>query len=232
MTTTYKYTRTEKVVNATLKTMFNLLCRVDTEQLNRIPKEGPLIIVTNHVNFIEGPIVYTHLQPRPLTGYAKIETWDNRFMGWLFDVWQAIPIRRGEADLTAIKRGVAALNDGQFLAIAPEGTRSNNGCLQCGHPGAVILALRSGAPLIPLVSYGHETYRHDLKNFRRPSFTSVVGRPFRLEPGGERVTSAVRQQMTDEIMYQMAVLLPPEYRGEYADLSKATTKYLMFESET
>ena len=209
-----------------------MLCHVDTEQINRIPKEGPLIIVTNHVNFIEGPIVYTHLQPRPLTGFAKIETWDNRFTGWLFDVWQAIPVRRGEADLSAIKRGVAALNDGQFLAIAPEGTRSKHGRLQRGYPGAVILALRSRAPVMPLVCYGHESYRQDWKSFRRPQFKSVVGRPFLLDTRGERVTSAIRLQMTEEIMYQMAALLPPEYRGEYADLSKATTKYLNFSFQT
>ena len=228
--TPYKPTLTERVVDTTLKGITTLLCRVDGKQLSQIPAQGPLIVVTNHINFLEAPVIYTRLQPRPITGFAKIETWDSAFLGWLFDVWGMIPIRRGEADMTAIKKGLAALKNGQILAIAPEGTRSNDGRLLRGQPGVVTMALLSGAPILPLVHYGHENYRKELPRLRRSQLHAIVGRTFWLDNCGEKVTGEVRQQMTDEIMYQLAMLLPPEYRGAYSDLSKATQKYLRFAS--
>jgi 1-acyl-sn-glycerol-3-phosphate acyltransferase len=91
-----------------------------------------------------------------------------------------------------------------------------------------MLALLSGAPLLPLVHYGHENYRQDLRSLRRSDFHVVVGHPFSLEKHGEKATSEVRQKMVDEIMYQMAALLPPAYRGAYFDLSLATENYLHF----
>jgi 1-acyl-sn-glycerol-3-phosphate acyltransferase len=103
-----------------------------------------LILVANHINFLEVPIMFTHLQPRPVTGFAKVETWNNPAMGALFDLWGAIPLKRGSADTVAFKRGLEVLEAGKILAVAPEGTRSGNGMLQKGHPGVVMLALRSG----------------------------------------------------------------------------------------
>ena len=221
-------TLTEHVVNITIKGITSLICRVDSDQLARVPSRGPLIIISNHINFLEVPVIYTRLMPRAVTGFAKIETWDNAFLGWLFDVWGAIPIRRGEADMSAIRAGVAALKDGQILAIAPEGTRSNHGRLQRGHPGVIMIALLSGAPLLPLVHYGGEQYRQNLSRLHRTDFHIIVGKPFKLDKRGKKVTRSVREKMTDEIMYQMATLLPPAYRGEYADISKATESYLRF----
>ena len=201
---------------------------MDAAQLARVPARGPLIIISNHVNFLDVPVIYTRLESRAVTCFAKIEAWDSAFLGWLFDLWGAIPIRRGEADMSAIRRGVATLEDGQILAIAPEGTRSGHGRLQRGHPGVVMMALLSGAPLLPLVHYGGEYYRRNLPHLRRTDIHVIVGQPFELDKRGEKVTRAVRQKMTDEIMYQMAALLPPAYRGEYADISKATESYLCF----
>jgi len=221
-------TLTEQVVNTTIKGITSLICRVDDAQLRRVPSHGPLIIISNHVNFLEAPVIYTRLVPRAVTGFSKSETWDNPFLGWLFDVWGVIPIRQGEADMSAIRRGVAALKDGQILVIAPEGTRSGHGRLQRGHPGMVTMALLSGAPLLPLVHHGVEQYRQNLSRLRRTNFHAVVGQPFELDKRGEKMTRAVRQKMTDEIMYQMAALLPPAYCGEYADTSKATEYYLRF----
>jgi 1-acyl-sn-glycerol-3-phosphate acyltransferase len=217
------------MINATFKGLTAMMCRVEADQLKRVPSRGPLIIVSNHINFLEIPIIYTRLQSlSPKTGFAKAETWDNPIMGRLFDIWGAIPIRRGEADLTALKRGVKALKQGHILAVTPEGTRSNHGRLLPGQPGMVTLALLSGAPMLPVVHYGHETYRQDFSRLRRSDFNVVVGNPFILDPRGDRVTRAVRQQMTDEIMYQLAALLPAQNRGFYADLTQATNQYLKF----
>jgi 1-acyl-sn-glycerol-3-phosphate acyltransferase len=149
-------------------------------------------------------------------------------MAALFDMWEAIPLRRGEADHAAIRRALHALREGGILALAPEGTRSGDGRLQRGHPGVVMLALLSGAPLLPVVYYGGEHFRGNLSRLRRTDFHIVVGRPFHLEAGGARVTRDLRQRMVDEVMYQLAALLPPGYRGTYADLSCAAETYLRF----
>lgn len=229
MNAPYQVSRAERVLNATFKGLTALLCRVDAEQLSQNPLRGPLILVSNHINFLDVPIIYPRLQSASrVTAFAKAETWDNPIMGRLFDFYGAIPIRRGEADLTAIKRGLAALKQGYIVAVTPEGTRSNHGCLLQGHPGVVALALMSQAPIIPIAHYGHESYREDFSRLRRLEFHAAVGRSFRLDAQGKKVTGEVRQHMTDEIMYQLAALLPAKYRGVYADLSKATQHYLSF----
>ncbi len=221
-------TLTYRVATSTIKGLIRLLCRVDDAQLARVPDQGPLIIVANHVNFLEVPLLYTHLQPRPVTGFAKAETWDNAALGALFDLGGAIPLRRGEADIAALRQALKALEAGQFLAVAPEGTRSGHGRLQPGHPGVVFLALRSGAPLLPVAYYGGELFWRNLPRLRRTDFHIVVGQPFYLDADGVKVTHQVRQQMVDEIMYQVAALLPPAYRGVYSDLAAATEAYLRF----
>lgn len=215
-------------VTKAIKGLTHLLCRIETEPLDKVPPQGPLILVCNHINFLEVPVMYTHLQPRPVIGLAKSESWDNPLLGVLFDLWGAIPIRRGEADTAALRQGLQALEGGKIIAISPEGTRSGHGRLQKGHPGVVPLALRSGAPLLPLVYYGGESLRQNLRRLQRTDFHIIVGRQFTLDTHGVKVTRNVRQKITDEIMYQLAALLPPEYRGAYADMEQAASEYLRF----
>ena len=81
---------------------------------------------------------------------------------------------------------------------------------------------------MPLVFYGNEAYQRNVVRLRRTDFHIVVGRPFYIESHGTRVKGAVRQDIVDEIMYQLAALLPPANRGEYADLESATERYLRF----
>ena len=154
------------IVTTSIKSLTRILCNVDDSQLSNVPEQGPLIIACNHINFIEVPLMYTHLQPRKITGFAKAETWDNPAMGFLFDLWGAIHIERGEADSNAFRCALEALKQGKILAIAPEGTRSGNGKLQRGHPGIVMLAHRSDAPIIPMVYYGGERLRDNLKGLK------------------------------------------------------------------
>lgn len=221
-------TLTRRVVNSTIKGLTGLLCRVDDVQLAQVPAQGPLILVVNHINFIEVPLVGTRLYPRPVTGFAKVETWDNPALAFLFDLWEAIPLRRGEADMAAFRRGLAVLKAGHILAVAPEGTRSGHGRLQRGRPGVVLLALYSDVPLLPVVYYGGENLNRNLPRLRRTDFHIVVGQPFHLTTNGVQLTREIRQQMADEIMYQLAALLPPAYRGYYSDLAAATEAYLRF----
>lgn len=212
------------------KALIKLTCRVDAAQLARVPQQGPLIIIANHINFLEVPVMYVYMQPRPVTGFAKAENWKNPFTRWLLDMCEAIPLERGEADMSAIHAALAMLEGNHILAIAPEGTRSYHGRLQRGRPGTVMIALHSGAPILPLVYYGGEHFEQNLRRLRRTDFHIAVGQPFHIDTGGERVTRQIRQHITDEMMYQLAALLPPEYRGVYADLDAATTTYLRFDN--
>lgn len=217
-----------RAFNAVIRGLTSVLCRIDAEDLKKVPEEGPLIIIANHVTFLEVPLLYTHLQPRPLTGFAKHELWENPITRPLFDMWGGIPVRRGQPDRAALRQALDALEEGHIMAIAPEGTRSHNGRLQRGHTGVVLLALRSAAPLLPLVYYGGEKLNENLMRLRRTDFHIRVGNPFYLERGEEQPSREMRQQMLDELMYQLAALLPPEYRGVYADLDQATEEYVRF----
>lgn len=226
--TTYQQTYTERITNCIVKGLTVLLSKVDAAQLSQVPKEGPLILVTNHINFLEAPIIYTRLSPRPITGFAKIESWDSAFLGWLFDIWDIIPIHRGEADTTAIKAGLKALENGFILTIAPEGTRSGKGILGKGHPGVVLMAGLSEAPMLPIAHYGHQNYREDFRKLHRTPFHVVVGQPFRLKSKFRDIAKDERQKVVDEIMYQIAALLPQQHRGVYSNLSAASEDYLEF----
>jgi len=213
-------------VNTMVKLGTSLMCRIDAPDLDKVPERGPLIAYSNHTGQIEVPIFYSHLQPRPVTGIAKVETWDGWFLRWVFNLWNAIPIRRGEADIEAMRKSLDSLRKGYILAIAPEGTRNKTGALIKAQPGMVTLALRSGAPLLPIAHWGGETFSMNIKHLKRTDFHIRVGEPFKLDTGRERVTREIRQQMVDEMMYRLAALLPENHRGAYADLENATSNYL------
>jgi len=216
------------LVNSTIKQVIRILCQVDDSQLSRIPDQGPLILVANHVNFLDVPLIYTHLFPRPLTGLAKTETWDNPALRPLFNMWGAIPLQRGQADIIAMRLSLEALQANKILGIAPEGTRSRTGCLQRGKPGVVMLALKSGAPLLPIAYHGGEALSQNMMKLQRTNLKIMVGYPFYINTRGVKVTKEIRQLITDEIMYQLARLLPPSYRGYYSDLDKASENFLQF----
>ena len=130
--------------------------------------------------------------------------------------------------MTAVRAGLSALDEGKILVIAPEGTRTGGGRLIQGHPGIVTMALKAKVPVLPVVYYGHEDFWSNIKRLRRTDYQINVGRPFYLDRSGARVTKEVRRQMVDEIMVQLARLLPEKNRGYYADLSQATEEYLRF----
>lgn len=222
-------TFSEDLIAGTLESITSLICRIDDAELASIPGRGPLIIYTNHVNILEIPIVYTRLRPRRVHGMMLAERWNNPLLRWMLDATETIPLHRGEADMHAIRMGLEVLEQGEILVIAPEGTRSHDGSMQPAHPGVVLLALHSHAPLIPVAFYGAEGYKDNLRKLKRTDFHMRVGKPFRLDARGEKVTRQVREKMMDEMMYQLAALIPPEYRGHYADQSAASRRYIVFD---
>jgi len=206
-----------------------ILCRIDAKEMAKVPANGPLLTFANHTGTVEAPIIYTQLTPRKkVTALAKIETWDNWFLNWVFTLWGIIPIHRGEADMVAMRKALDALENGYILGISPEGTRSRQGMLRRAHGGVAMLALHSGAPLQAIAHWGGENFGTNVKHFKRTDFHIRVGPVFQLDSQGQRVTKEIRQQMADEMMYQLAKLLPEEFRGEYSDLENATEKYLRF----
>jgi 1-acyl-sn-glycerol-3-phosphate acyltransferase len=206
----------------------DILCRIDKSDIPRIPRNGPLILVTNHINSLEVPLLFGHLQPRKLFGLAKIETWDSKFMGWLFDLFDAIPVHRGTLDLEAFRACLGVLKEGNLLAIAPEGTRSYDGRLQSAQPGAALIALHAAVPILPMAHWGGEAFSSNLKKLKRTDFHFRVGKPFYLDPHGEKVNGKIRQRMVDEIMTQISLLMPAEYRGKYENCDPPSQKYLRF----
>ncbi|MCC6148094.1 MAG: 1-acyl-sn-glycerol-3-phosphate acyltransferase [Anaerolineaceae bacterium] len=216
-------------VNTILFLLTGLLCRMDAAELARIPQRGPLILIGNHINFLEVPTLFTRIWPRPVAGFSKVETWYNPFKAFLFNIWGGVPLHRGEADLEAFRTAEKILQAGKIFVISPEGTRSGDGRLQKGHPGATLLAVRSGAPVMPLAFYGSENFWNNIKKLKRTDFHVRVGNPFWVETHGQGLSREVREQATREMMHQLAALLPSENRGVYADMENATEKYLRFE---
>jgi 1-acyl-sn-glycerol-3-phosphate acyltransferase len=128
--------------------------------------------------------------------------------------------------MRALKEALSALEKGYIFGLAPEGTRNYNGKLKRALPGAVIIALHSGAPIIPIAHWGGENFMKNFKRFKRTDFHIRAGKPFRLNVEGVKITGEVRQQIVDEMMVELAKLLPEEYRGEYRDISQYSPKYL------
>ena len=211
---------TYHAVTGGIKGLTGLLCDLDTAELDKVPGQGPLIVYLNHVNFLDVPLIYTRLLPRPVTGFAKSETWDDPLLGPLFTMWGAIPLHRGEADTAALRRGLQVLEKNQILGITPEGTRSGSGVLQYAHPGVVTIALHSDAPLLPVALWGQEAFHGNFRKMRRTKVNFRVGNQLRIDLGGQRPRSDVRQAVVDELMCNLAALLPLEYRGVYADLPR------------
>ncbi len=216
-------------VNLVIRFLLFFLCKVDKHALKTVPKSGPMILVGNHINFLDAPVAATFLFPRKIMSLVKEETFANPILRFLFRAWGSIPVKRGSADFRALTQAVNVLEDGMFFAIFPEGTRTGDGCLIKGHPGVVLVALKSNVPILPLVHYGTESFRDNIRHFRRTRVTFNVGEPFMIKTGHSFPDRQERQQMTDEIMYQLAKLLPEKNRGYYADLGKATTHYLNFD---
>ncbi|HIP87479.1 MAG TPA: 1-acyl-sn-glycerol-3-phosphate acyltransferase [Anaerolineales bacterium] len=201
--------------------------RVEATGLERIAPTGPLIVINNHVNWLDAVLTYL-LAPRHLVGFSKIENFQNPLMAPVVRFGGAIPVRRGTPDVTAIRRALDALEAGEALLIDPEGTRSHHGRLQPARSGVIFLALRTGVPILPIAVWGQERFWRNLFRLTRTLVHLRVGYPFYLRAHEGRVRREERERILREVMYQLAALLPPAYRGAYADLENATEEHLVF----
>jgi len=182
------------------------------EGADRIPAHGAFIVITNHVNWKDPPWIEFALG-RAIRYMAKRELFAVPVIGFVLRGIGCFPVRRGEADRGALAIALSVLAAGQPLGYFPEGHRSESGALIRAKPGIAHIALRSGAPILPIAVVG--TPRARLGRFWRRDITIRVGEPFvaqdlRDAPRGDP------QAVADAIMRRIAALLPAEMRGVYA----------------
>ena len=129
-------------------------------------------------------------------------------------------MRRGAGDLEAFKTAKSVLDEGRILVIFPEGTRSPTGALQNAKEGATVLAVRSGAPIVPIAVIGSHRFWGKGKRIPRigSRVTIRVGEPFILtmRKGAGIDRHEALAAATTELMRHIAEMLPPEQRGAYA----------------
>jgi 1-acyl-sn-glycerol-3-phosphate acyltransferase len=206
-----------RLIQGVFRVIFHTICKVRVEGLEKLPRQGPLIMYSNHLHLFDAPIIFSVLPVRGTVMAA--EKWENHvFLGPLLKSINAVFINRGAADRTAIRKVQALLEQGAIVAIAPEGTRSKTGGLQEGKGGAALLASKTGATLAPLVVYGHEKWFEPLRRFRRAEVVVRFGDSFTLPSlqGGNKSQQVA--DMTQNMMLRLARLLPPAYRGVYRSL--------------
>ena len=200
---------------------------IEKQGWENIPRTGPVIMMINHVAFLD-PVILTGMMPRSLVSMAKVEAYEDWLIGPLLRSFDSIPVNRGAADLSALRRVLDALEAGLAVLIAPEGHRSETGGMGEAHEGIAFVAYRAKVPIVPVGISGTPEFKHRYWKMQKTHVTYRFGQPFYLDAGGDRATTDMLKVMTDEAMYQLAALLPPEQRGLYEDLDKATAKHIRF----
>jgi len=196
--------------------LLRLFTHLEVTGLENIPQGGPLLAAFNHLAHLDAALVLPFL-PQPVEGIALEDLYHVPITGQLLRLYGTIPVHRDQFDRDVIRRALQVLAEGKIMALAPEARMSLTGALERAREGVAYLALRSGAPILPIALTGTEHVPSDLKRLRRPRLTVTVGELI-IPPPRASKSQARRQQvaeLTDEIMYRIAALLPPEYRGVY-----------------
>lgn len=217
-----------KICNGLIKGLLLIACKIDRTELDKIPKEGPFIITANHINFLEAPVLYLFMRPRRTIAIAKAELWNHSFTAFLMNLWEVVPIKRESADFAGMKKAFDVLKGGDFLCIAPEGTRSVDGKLQKGKAGVILFAQKGNVPIIPVAHWGGESFSSNLKRFKRTAITIKVGEALEIRKDlDKKIGSDERQKIADESMIALARLMPEEYHGYYKDKIQDEFEYLI-----
>ena len=200
-----------RLIRLVVRIIVAIIFDVHTVGRQNVPETGPLIIASNHLSWADVPLIPAFLKRR-VVYMAKEETFMSKG-GWFVRFLGAFPVKRGEADRQSLRAAENQLKTGRILSIFPEGTRSKLHTLGQAHAGLGMIALRSGAPVLPVAIYGSE------KSFTqfRPRITIIFGEPMILTPKGKKVTREDIDQSTEQVMLLISSMLPPEYRGVYAE---------------
>ncbi len=208
--------------------ILRVLFRPWVEGLEHIPREGPAILVSNHLSFSDS-IFLPLVVPRNVTFLAKMDYFTGRGLrgrltAAFFRHAGQVPVDRsgGRASEGALRTGMRVLGCGNLLGIYPEGTRSPDGRLYRGKTGVARLALEAKVPVIPVAMVGTDKAQPPGQVI--PNIMEVgvrIGRPldfsryYGLE--GDRF---VLRSITDEIMYELMQLSGQEYVDVYASSVK------------
>jgi 1-acyl-sn-glycerol-3-phosphate acyltransferase len=208
------------LAKSVLRPCFWFAWRIDTSGLENVPSEGPAILCPNHISFIDSLFVPAVLDRR-VTYVGKAEYLDSWKTRRLMPALGMIPIDRrgGDSAKAALDAAAGILDRGELFGIYPEGTRSRDGLLHKGHTGAARLALRTGAPIIPVGLVGTREIQPPEATMPRLFHRAAVrfARPIRVERyrDGANDKLALRQ-ITDEVMYEIRNLTGQEYVDSYA----------------
>ena len=198
------------------------LSRIVVEGGDELPRLGPLILASNHASNLDVPVIGSWLIPRlgrRIHWLGKKELFGWPIIGWLAANGGVHPVDRGAADVEAFRLAQRILDGGHVLFVFPEGTRSPDGALQAARDGIALLALRTGAPIVPIGISGSDRVWPKGQRLPHPGghITVRVGSPFRPDaelPAGSP-KSAAKTQTTNLIMRRIADLLPERQRGVY-----------------
>lgn len=214
--------------NAGIKTTTKLFGDQKVEGRENVPAEGPVIFVSNHMSNLD-PAIVASLTGRNPGFLAKKELFKFPLFSFLLKQYGAHPLNRGAVDLKALRWAMNRLskNDGALI-LFPEGTRNKDGTgLGKGLAGVTHIALKTGAPVVPIGMTGTEPLQHFLKVFIPKAHVRIrIGRPFRMT--GDLSSRPSREQlddMTTEIMVRIAGLLPESQHGYYRDSISAPFVY-------
>lgn len=193
------------------------LTRTEYYGIENLPPIGGVIVATNHISRLDIPVLFVNPVRADITALVADKYLKNPFIRWFAVKAGGIWLDRTKADFTAFGQALAALQSGRSLGIAPEGTRSKTRQLLEGKPGVVLLAHRGRVPVVPVGIAGTETALAKILTFRTARIQVRFGKPIHLPPFSRENREEDLKQQTEEIMCQIAALLPPDYRGFYAD---------------
>jgi 1-acyl-sn-glycerol-3-phosphate acyltransferase len=193
------------------------LVHIRAEGLEHLPAGGPYILAANHLAFWDAPVIYGLVGGPHLTGWAAEKYRYNPIWGTILRMGSGVFIDRGEVDRDALQAAVNWLRQGKVFGLAPEGGRSKTGGLARGKSGVVFIAHQAGVPIVPLAHFGTERVARTWLRLHRPVVTVRIGPAFTLPPLAPTNRSAQLHAQADVVMCHIAALLPPEYRGVYAD---------------
>ncbi len=205
-----------RVVQTLAGMVFPLFFKLRIEGRENIPTTGSVMLAANHVAWIDIPLLAQPL--KRFTHYmAKVELFQVPVVGYIIGMCGNFPVRRGEGDRESLRIADRLLTSGEVVAIFPEGHRTG-GALIRGLPGVALIALRANAPVVPVgIINSNEVFKKGRIIFNRPTVTIRYGKPFTLAKSGARHSKADLERGIDEIMTQIAALLPQEYRGIYGE---------------
>lgn len=212
-------TLSQRIVLAIIKLFCRIFLSWRVKGRENVPLDGPLIVVANHVHLVD-PILLVCSFSRWVNFMAKQELFRYPFLRVAIRWAQAFSVHRQgtiKDKREAIRQAKEILNKGLVLGMFPEGRRNRNGKLLSGKKGSAVLALQTGAPLLPVGIAGTEKLKGISWLWKRPRIIINIDQPFKPPSIEGRLTKPQTKLLTDLIMNRIAALLPSENRGVYGN---------------